>query len=514
METKQKIIVIDLGSQYTQLIARRIRELNVYSEIKPSNITLEELLREKPIGVILSGGPASVYDPKSPKIDRQILDADVPILGICYGLQLIAHILGGRVERAKASEFGKTELKLLHPTSKIFRGLNPELICWMSHSDVVVSPPKGFITTSCTYNTPVASMENEEGKLYGVQFHPEVTHTPWGIELIRMFLYDICGARGDWKVTSIIEDAVETIKERVKDAKALCAISGGIDSLTTAVLAQRAIGEQLFCIFVDHGLMRLNEADQVESVFKKQFKANFRRVNASSRFLRKLRGVTDPEKKRRIIGREFIRIFEEEARKIKGIRYMAQGTIYPDVIESRGVGGHARVIKSHHNVGGLPKKMKLKLIEPLRNLFKDEVRKLALELGVPEAIVNRQPFPGPGLAIRIIGTVTREKIKILQKADAIIQEELSRSEIYTDIAQAFGVLPSVKTVGVMGDNRTYGFPIILRIVTTTDWMTADWAKIPYPVLERISNRIINEVEQVNRVAYDISSKPPATIEWE
>jgi GMP synthase (glutamine-hydrolysing) len=384
----------------------------------------------------------------------------------------------------------------------------------MSHGDILAAPPKGFRLVAKTYHTPVAAMENPQRKLYAVQFHPEVTHTPWGVELLRNFVYDVCGARGAWMVASFIDSAVNRIRDRVTSAQVLCGISGGIDSLTTAVLVQQAVGEQLYCIFVDHGLMRLDEADQVERVFKKQFRTNFRRVNAARRFLGKLRDVRNPERKRKIIGREFIRVFEEEAQKLKNIRFIAQGTIYPDVIESHGVGKHAHVIKSHHNVGGLPKQMKLKLLEPLRDLFKDEVRKVALGLGVPESVVYRQPFPGPGLAIRIIGTVTPRKVKILQLADAIIQEELSSSEIYADIGQAFGVLPDIKSVGVMGDRRTYGYPIILRIVTTTDWMTADWARIPYTVLERISNRIINEVPEVNRVAYDISSKPPATIEWE
>jgi len=514
MANPQKIAVIDLGSQYTQLIARRIRELNVYSEIYPSETTKEKLMEDAPIGIVLSGGPSSVYEDKSPTIDKRLLSIGIPCLGICYGMQLMAELLGGKVERGKASEFGKTELEVISPESVLFKGLNPNLICWMSHSDIVVRTPRDFVTTARTFNTPIAAMENAQRALYAVQFHPEVTHTPWGIELLRNFAYNICGAVGDWEISSFIDESVNAISAKVKGDKVLCALSGGIDSLTTAVLVQRAVKDQLFCIFVDHGLMRLNEGDQVEAVFKNSFMTNFRRVNASERFFKKLKSVTDPEKKRRIIGKEFIRIFEEEARRVKGVKYMAQGTIYPDVIESRGIGGHAQVIKSHHNVGGLPKKMKLKLIEPLRNLFKDEVRKVALELGVPESIVFRQPFPGPGLAIRIIGEVTKEKVRILQQADAIIQEELSRSELYTEIAQAFGVLPSIRTVGVMGDRRTYGYPVILRIVTTTDWMTADFAKIPYPVLERISSRIINEVAEVNRVAYDISTKPPATIEWE
>jgi len=511
---QEKIIVVDLGSQYTQLIARRIRELDVYSEIRTTDITVEGMRKEKPIGIILSGGPGSVYEFGSPEIEKGILELGIPILGICYGLHFIGRMYGGKVISAKAAEYGKAELHVVAPDSILFKNLNPDLICWMSHGDVLKSPPRGFRLVAQTYHTPVAAMENTRRKLYAVQFHPEVTHTPWGVELLRNFAYDVCGANGTWRMASFIEAAVNGIREKVASAQILCGISGGIDSLTTAVLAQQAVGDQLYCIFVDHGLMRLNEADQVERVFKKQFRANFRRVNAARRFLGKLRDVKNPERKRKIIGREFIRVFEEEAQKLKNIKFIAQGTIYPDVIESHGVGKHAHVIKSHHNVGGLPKQMKLKLLEPLRDLFKDEVRKVALGLGVPERVVYRQPFPGPGMAIRIIGTVTPRKVKILQLADAIIQEELASSEIYADIGQAFGVLPDIKSVGVMGDRRTYGYPIILRIVTTTDWMTADWARIPYTVLESISNRIINEVPEVNRVAYDISSKPPATIEWE
>jgi len=511
---QEKIIVVDLGSQYTQLIARRIRELDVYSEIRTTDITVESMRDEKPIGIILSGGPGSVYEFGSPEVEKGILELGIPILGICYGLHFIGRKYGGKVISADAAEYGKTELRVVAPDSVLFKNLNPELICWMSHGDILAAPPEGFRLVARTYHTPVAAMENPERKIYAVQFHPEVTHTPWGVELLRNFAYDVCGASGTWRVASFIDSAVDSIQEKVTSAQVLCGISGGIDSLTTAVLVQQAVGDQLYCIFVDHGLMRLDEADQVERVFKKQFRTNFRRVNAARRFLSKLRDVKNPERKRKIIGREFIRVFEEEAQKLKNIRFIAQGTIYPDVIESHGVGKHAHVIKSHHNVGGLPKQMKLKLLEPLRDLFKDEVRKVALGLGVPESVVYRQPFPGPGLAIRIIGTVTPRKVKILQLADAIIQEELSSSEIYADIGQAFGVLPDIKSVGVMGDRRTYGYPIILRIVTTTDWMTADWARIPYTVLERISNRIINEVPEVNRVAYDISSKPPATIEWE
>ncbi|OPX22725.1 MAG: glutamine-hydrolyzing GMP synthase [Planctomycetales bacterium 4484_113] len=514
MEKHEKIWVVDLGSQYTQLIARRIRELEVYSEVKHSDITAEDVSREKPLGIILSGGPASTYQYGSPSIDERILSLGIPILGICYGLHLIGRIFGGKVVPAKAQEYGKTELQVVDTTSPLFTGLNPELICWMSHGDILAKPPQGFTVTARTFHSPVAAMENRRRNLFAVQFHPEVTHTPWGMNLLRNFIFDVCGATGTWKVSSFVDESIERIRELVEDSRVLVALSGGIDSLTTAVLVQRSVGKQLFCIFVDHGLMRLREADQVEAVFKRQFAANFRRVNAAERFLRKLRGVEHPERKRKIIGAEFVRVFEEEASRLKDVRYMAQGTIYPDVIESHGVGSHGKVIKSHHNVGGLPKKMKLRLLEPLRDLFKDEVRKVALNLGVPESVVHRQPFPGPGLAIRIIGKVTRRKIKLLQMADAILQEELTSSEIYTEIAQAFCVLPTIRSVGVMGDRRSYGYPIIVRAVTTVDFMTADWARIPYSVLETISSRIINEVPEVNRVAYDISSKPPATIEWE
>lgn len=506
--------MIDLGSQYTQLIARRIRELDVYSEIRTSDVTAEEVREEKPLGIILSGGPASVYQYGSPSIDRQILSCGIPLLGICYGLHLMGRLFGSKVQAAAAQEYGKTELQVLDTSSPLFQGLNPELICWMSHGDILGNTPRGFTVTARTFHSPVAAMENRTRKLFAVQFHPEVTHTPWGMNLLRNFIFQVCGATGAWKVSSLIEESIERIRDLVADSRVLVALSGGIDSLTTAVLVQRSVGKQLFCIFVDHGLMRLGEADQVEQVFGRQFAANFRRVNAGERFLRKLQGVEHPERKRKIIGAEFVKIFEEEAHRLRDVRYMAQGTIYPDVIESHGVGRHGKVIKSHHNVGGLPKKMKLKLLEPLRDLFKDEVRKVALSLGVPESVVHRQPFPGPGLAIRIIGKVTRPKIKLLQLADAILQEELTSSEIFTNIAQAFCVLPSIRTVGVMGDRRSYGYPIILRVVTTVDFMTADWARIPYAVLERISSRIINEVPKVNRVAYDISSKPPATIEWE
>ena len=514
MEKQEKIWVVDLGSQYTQLIARSIRELNVYSEIKHSDVTAEEVSREKPLGIILSGGPASTYEFGSPTIDERILSLGIPILGICYGLHLMGRLFGGRVVGAQAQEYGKTELQVIDASSPLFSGLNPELICWMSHGDILAEAPAGFTVTARTFHSPVAAMENRRRKLFAIQFHPEVTHTPWGMNLLRNFAFEVCGAAGTWKVSSFVDESVERIRELVKDSRVLVALSGGIDSLTTAVLVQRSVGKQLFCIFVDHGLMRLKEADQVESVFRRQFAANFRRVNAGERFLRKLKGVEHPERKRKIIGAEFVSVFEEEALRLKDVRFMAQGTIYPDVIESRGVGRLGRVIKTHHNVGGLPKKMKLKLLEPLRDLFKDEVRKVALSLEVPESVVHRQPFPGPGLAIRIIGKVTRSKIKLLQLADAILQEELTSSEIYTDIAQAFCVLPTIRSVGVMGDQRSYGYPIIVRVVTTVDFMTADWAKIPYPVLERISSRIINEVPKVNRVAYDISSKPPATIEWE
>ncbi len=511
----ERILIIDLGSQYTQLIARRIRELRVYSEIVPNTITPEEVMDKNTIGLILSGGPNSVYLFDSPSIDPKLLELGIPVLGICYGLQLMGKLLGARIVPAEKSEYGKTELTVIDPQSELFAGLNPDLVCWMSHGDITPEPPPGFKVTARTMNSPVAAMENPDRRLYAVQFHPEVTHTPWGVDLLRNFAYRICGARGDWQMADFATQAIGEIRERVGEGKVICGLSGGVDSLCTAALVHRAVGDQLTCIFVDHGLLRLGEADQVEQAFRENFPdINFIRINASERFLSRLSGVTDPERKRKIIGEEFINVFEEAASRVEGVEFLAQGTLYPDVIESKGIGMHAQVIKSHHNVGGLPEKMNLKLIEPLRDLFKDEVRQLALSLGLPRRLVYRHPFPGPGLAIRIIGEVTPERLELLRKADHIAMTEIEQAGYYDQVWQALVVLPAVKTVGVQGDQRTYGYPVVLRAVQSEDGMTADWAKLPAGLLERISSRIINEVPGINRVVYDISSKPPATIEWE
>lgn len=509
-----KVAIIDLGSQYTQLIARRIRELKVYSEIFNNTLTADDLKKMAPAGIILSGGPNSVYQYGSPEIDREIFNLGVPILGICYGMQLVGKIYGVEVTGAKHREFGKTELTVSDETSELYAGLNPDLICWMSHGDITAVAPEGFIATSHTLNTPVASFENRELKIYGVQFHPEVTHTPWGKDLLANFLYRVCKTQPKWKMADFIKRSVKEIGEKVGGEKVLCALSGGVDSLTTAAIVDRAIGEQLVCVFVDHGMMRLGEADEVEEAFNSSFHSKLIRIDASDRFLEKLAGVDEPERKRKIIGEEFIRVFEEEAAKLEGIRYLAQGTSYPDIIESSGIGHHAHVIKSHHNVGGLPEKMNLALIEPLRDLFKDEIRTLAVELGLPDSIAYRPPFPGPGLGIRIVGEVTRERIEILQEADAIIRQEIIAANLYDGRTRAFGVLPAVKTTGVTGDARAYGYPVVIRAVSSDDEMTADWTRVPYDVLDRIANRVLNDVRGVVRVVLDITSKPPGTIEWE
>jgi GMP synthase (glutamine-hydrolysing) len=510
----EKIVIIDLGSQYTQLIARRIRELGVFSEIHANTLTAADIKKIAPVGIILSGGPNSVYQYGSPQIDPGVFSLGIPVLGICYGMQLIARVFKERVVTTVRQEFGKTDLEVDKTDSALFAGLNPTLVCWMSHGDILERAPAGFAATSHTTNTPVASFESVDRGIYGVQFHPEVTHTPWGMELLHNFLVKICKAKCTWKMSSYIDIAVGTIRKTVAKDGVICALSGGVDSISTAAIVHRAVGRQLVCVFVDHGLLREGEGDQVEQAFNAYFKSPLIRINAQARFLSKLKDVTDPEKKRMIIGMEFINVFEEEARKHRGVRFLAQGTLYPDVIESRGIGLHASKIKSHHNVGGLPEKMKLTLVEPLRDLFKDEVRRLALELGLPQPVVNRQPFPGPGLAIRVVGKITERKLAILRRADAIIDEEIRSAGLYEETWQAFAVLPSVKSVGVMGDHRTYGYPIVLRAVTSNDGMTADWARLPYRTLERISSRIINEVPGVNRVVYDVSSKPPSTIEWE
>ena len=511
--SKNYIIVLDFGGQYNQLIARRVRELQVYCEVKSYKTPLEEIKALNPKGIIFTGGPNSVYDEKSPHIAKEIFGWGIPILGICYGCQLMAYTLGGVVETAAAqSEYGKTEVNL-NAESKIFKGLEKDQICWMSHTDYISQVPEGFVVTSTTKACPTAAMEDASRKLYGVQFHPEVNHTPNGKDMLKNFLFEVCECEPDWVMSRYIDDQIEKIRKQVGNGKALCALSGGVDSSVVAALMSKAIGKQLTCVFVDHGLMRKNEGDEVEAVFSQMYDANFVRVNAEERFLEKLAGVSDPERKRKIIGEEFIRVFEEEAKKIGKVDFLVQGTIYPDVIES-GLGDSA-VIKSHHNVGGLPSVVDFKeLIEPLRLLFKDEVRQMGIELGLPDTLVWRQPFPGPGLAIRVIGDITKDKLDILRDADAIFREEIANAGLDRSINQYFAVLTNMRSVGVMGDGRTYDYTLALRGVETSDFMTADWARIPYEVLDRVSVRIVNEVKHINRIVYDITSKPPATIEWE
>jgi GMP synthase (glutamine-hydrolysing) len=509
----QKVVVVDFGAQYAQLIARRIRECHVYSEIVPHDVPVSELAARRPAGIVLSGGPKSVYSPGAPRVDGGLFDLGIPVLGICYGQQVMATALGGRVARTGVAEFGKTNLAVEISGSVLFEELPVEQAVWMSHNDAVVQAPDGFRTTASTASSPVAAFEAPEKGLYGVQFHPEVAHTPRGLDVLKNFLYKGCDLLPAWTMTSIIDSAIEAIRSEVGDGRIACALSGGVDSSVAAALVQRAVGDQLTCVFVDHGLLRAGEAEQVEDTFKRHLRADLVHVKAADRFLERLSGVTDPETKRKIIGETFIRVFEEVARDdLEDARFLVQGTLYPDVIES-GTRDAAR-IKSHHNVGGLPADMSFTLIEPLRNLFKDEVRRVGEELGLPEEIVWRQPFPGPGLAVRIIGEVTRERLEILRAADAIVLEEIKRAGLLTEIWQSFAVLPAVRSVGVMGDERTYGHPIVLRAVTSEDAMTADWARLPYDLLERISSRVVNEVPGVNRVVYDITSKPPGTIEWE
>ncbi|MBQ7525689.1 MAG: glutamine-hydrolyzing GMP synthase [Abditibacteriota bacterium] len=508
---EELVIVLDFGGQYTQLIARRVRECNVYCEIMPFDTPLEKLREKDPKGLILSGGPSSVYEDGAPHVDKALFDMGVPVLGICYGTQLMAYLLGGAVEPCENKEYGKTEMTVVED-SVLFDGLDKNLICWMSHGDKIVSLPAGFRVCATTDSTPFAAVEDVKRRLFGVQFHPEVVHTPFGTEILRNFLIKECGLHGLWTTESFIEEACREIRETVGDAKVICGVSGGVDSSCAAALISRAIGKQLTCIFVNHGLLRLNEGEKVQKMFAEHFDCNFVYVDASERFLTKLAGVTDPETKRKIIGTEFVRVFEDESEKIEDAEFLAQGTLYPDVIESGTK--NAAVIKSHHNVGGLPKDIKFKILEPLRLLFKDEVRKVSKELGLPDDMVWRQPFPGPGLGIRIVGEITKQRLDTLRKADDIVVSEIKAAGLYNNLWMGFAVLVPVRSVGVMGDKRTYEETIAVRAVTSQDAMTADWARLPYDLLERISNRVINEVDGVNRVVYDISSKPPATMEWE
>lgn len=505
------ILVIDFGGQYNQLIARRVRECGVYCEIIPYTYSIEQIKHKEPKGIIFTGGPNSVYGEDSPKISKEIFDLGLPILGICYGHQLMAYTLGGKVESPEVREYGKTSVKL-NNSCEIFKNMQEENQCWMSHTDYVSEVPEGFSIVSSTEQCPAAAMENRSKNLYGVQFHPEVEHTPFGKLMLQNFLFDVCKVEKNWTMSSFAEEKIREIREKVGNKKLICALSGGVDSSVAAVMVHKAVGKQLTCIFVDHGLLRKDEGDTVEKIFKEQFDMNLIRVNAQERFLGKLKGVSDPEKKRKIIGEEFIRVFEEEANKLGDIGFLVQGTIYPDVVES-GTGTSA-VIKSHHNVGGLPENMQFQLIEPLRELFKDEVRAVGEELGIPHNLVWRQPFPGPGLAIRVLGEVTEEKLEITREADAIFREEIAKEGLEGKIWQYFACLPNIQSVGVMGDERTYCHTIALRAVTSSDGMTSDWAQIPYEVLDKISRRIVNEVKNVNRIVYDITSKPPATIEWE
>ena len=529
---ERPVLVVDLGGQYSQLIARRVREARVYSELVGHRLSADEIARRNPAALILSGGPASVYADGAPDVDVDIFSLGIPTLGICYGMQLMARDLGGVVERTGASEFGKAELEASE--SELFHHLPPEQTVWMSHRDSVTAPPAGAEVTASSPATPIAAFEDRARRLYGVQFHPEVVHTPHGQEILKNFLYEVAGAPPTWTPAAVIEEQVDRIRAAVGSERVLCALSGGVDSAVAALLVHKAVGDQLTCVFVDHGLLRENEAEQVVETFSGHFGVPLVHVQAQKRFLSRLAGVADPEEKRKIVGEEFIRVFEEEARKLGSgarpesaradsgrakalgdVRFLVQGTLYSDVIESGGAeDGVAALIKSHHNVGGLPADMRMELVEPLRLLFKDEVRRVGEELGMPERMVWRQPFPGPGLAIRIIGEVTEERLAILRRADAVLLEEIRRADLYRELWQSFAVLPAIRSVGVQGDERTYAYPVVIRAVTSEDAMTADWARLPYEVLEAISGRIINEIPGVNRVVYDISSKPPATIEWE
>jgi GMP synthase (glutamine-hydrolysing) len=507
------VLVVDLGGQYSQLIARRVREARVYSELVGHRLSAADIARRRPAALVLSGGPASVYAEGAPQIDPGIFELGVPTLGICYGMQLMARDLGGSVDRTGVSEFGKTDLEATD--SELFHDLPPEQTVWMSHRDSVTAPPEGADVTASSHSTPIAAFEHRARRLYGVQFHPEVVHTPHGQDILKNFLYDVAGVPPTWTPAAVIEEQVDRIRAAVGSERVLCALSGGVDSSVAALLVHKAVGDQLTCVFVDHGLLRENEAEQVVETFSGHFRVPLVHVQAQERFLARLAGISDPEEKRTIVGEEFIRVFEEEAAKLGDVRFLVQGTLYSDVIESGGSDeGVAAKIKSHHNVGGLPADMRMQLVEPLRLLFKDEVRRVGEELGLPERMVWRQPFPGPGLAIRIIGEVTEERLAILRRADSILLEEVRRADLYRHLWQSFAVLPAIRSVGVQGDERTYAYPVVIRAVTSEDAMTADWARLPYELLETVSSRIINEIPGVNRVVYDVSSKPPATIEWE
>jgi GMP synthase (glutamine-hydrolysing) len=512
-----EVVVLDYGGQYSQLIARRVRECGVFSELLPHHVGADEVARRAPKGLILSGGPASVYADGAPRLDPALLELGIPVLGICYGMQLVALSLGGRVEGAEIGEFGRSKLTVRAP-GRLLAGLPPEQTCWMSHRDTVFAPPPGFTALASSTASPVAAFESRERAVYGIQFHPEVVHTPYGQDILKTFLRDVCGCDMAWSPASIVEEQIGRIRAQVGDGKVICGLSGGVDSSVAALLVHRAVGDQLTCVFVDHGLMRKNEGEQVISAFRDRFGIPLVAVDAEERFLAKLRGVTDPETKRKAIGAEFIRVFEEEAARLasggEGARFLVQGTLYSDVIESGG-GTGAATIKSHHNVGGLPDDLEFELVEPLRALFKDEVRAVGAELGMPERLVWRQPFPGPGLAIRIVGgEASKQRLDLLRDADYILQDEIRNAGLYRELWQSFCVLPDIRTVGVQGDERTYGNVIVIRAVTSDDAMTADWARLPYDLLEQIASRMINELREVNRVVLDITSKPPGTIEWE
>src|ERR1700722_18829876 len=509
----QEIVVLDYGGQYSQLIARRVRDCGVFSELLPHHVALEEVARRKPRGIILSGGPASVYADGAPPLDLGLLELGVPVMGICYGMQLLVHTLGGRVEQAEVGEFGRSELQVADP-GMLLKGMPREQTCWMSHRDTVYEAPAGFTSLASSSASPVAAFEAVERGIYGIQFHPEVVHSPYGQQILTTFLADVCGCEREWTAASIVEEQIAMIRAQVGDGAVICGLSGGVASSVAALLVHRAIGDQLTCVFVDHGLMRKGEGEQVIAAFRDTFRVPLVAVDAEERFLTRLAGVSDPETKRKVIGTEFIRVFEEEAARLQGAEFLVQGTLYSDVIESGGRRGSA-TIKSHHNVGGLPEDLSFELVEPLRMLFKDEVRAVGAELGLPERLVWRQPFPGPGLAIRIVGgEATKARLDLLRDADHILQEEIRRAGLYRELWQSFCVLPDIRTVGVQGDERTYGNVIVIRAVTSDDAMTADWARLPYDLLEKIAARMMGELREVNRVVLDITSKPPGTIEWE